>query len=270
MTPTHQRVLHGHWLAALLVAPVVIVVLAACSTLESPTTQDIVAGIPWVAPEEHAYALYDDSDLIGRTTLSVDREGDTFVLRQRSEDDDGNVDESEVVVDAKTLKPLRGLKSITDEDQRNAAEYCYETVGGDECPDEKLDASECDSGIIVGIAEQVFDPPDETTPAVPRRAPLCVPEHSYDNDSSLFLWRTIPFEEGYLANYTTILTGTRRKQTVRIEVLDRVTETQFGDDDAWVVDIAADGKTQRAWFSTDDDHRLLAYQNGGFTFELEE
>lgn len=234
--------------------------ISGCSTLESPKTQDIVTQIPWDAPEEHTYALYDDGDLVGRTTLSVEADGAEFVLRQRSTDDDGNIDESEVIVDAKTLKPQSGRHAITDEDRREVAVAKYETI----------DTGECGSGMVVRIEEQVFNPPSETTPEIPRRAPLCVPEHAYDNDSSLFIWRTIPFEEGYLANYTTVLAGTRRKQTVRIEVLDRIDKTPFGDDEAWVVDIAADGKSQRAWFSTDDDHRLLAYQNGGFTFELED
>jgi hypothetical protein len=243
---------------------------AACAQLDETETQDIVTNIPWGSEESLTYTLKEDNKVIGRTTLSIDRDGDRLLLTQRSSDDDGNIDESVVTVDAETLKPIRASKSITDEDQRNAAESCYESEGGEQCPDEKLDAAECDSGIIVGIEEHVFDPIDEATPDVPRRAPLCVPEHSYDNDSSLFIWRTIPFEEGYLANYTTIITGARRKQTVRIEVLDRVTETPIGDYDAWLVDIAADGKTQRAWFSAEDDHRLLAYQNGSFTFELDE
>ena len=94
--------------------------------------------------------------------------------------------------------------------------------------------------------------------------------HAYDNDTSLFIWRTVPFAENYLANYITVLTGVRDTQTVRIEVITRTTDTPVGERDAWLVQISADGKNQRAWFSADDDHKMLAYQNEGFTFELEE
>ncbi|MBI5288244.1 MAG: hypothetical protein HY873_04660 [Chloroflexi bacterium] len=235
-----------------------LLLLAACSTLEKPETSDIVSTIPWTAPEEHTYTLTDDDKVVGETSLSIQQEGDTLVLTQRSSDDNGNVDEASVVVDAATLKPRSATRSITDEDQREVAVSTYEA------------SEDCDSGLVVRIEEQVFDPPDETTPEIPRRAPLCVPEHSYDNDTSLFLWRTIPFEERYLKNYTTILTGTRRKQTVRIEVIHRTSDTPAGDYDSWLVQISADGKNQRAWFSAEPDHRLIAYQNDAFTFKIKE
>jgi hypothetical protein len=248
-------------IGALLIAVSSLLLFAsACETLDDPDTTDIVSAIPWADDEEHAYRLFEDSDLIGETVLTVERDGDTFVLTQRSSDDKGNVDMSTVVVDADTLKPIRGTRDILDEEHREVAQATYEDV----------DTSDCDSGRIVRIEEQIFDPPDESTPSVPRRAPLCLPEHSYDNDTSLFIWRTIPFEEGYLANYETILAGTRRTQNVRIEVVDRVTDTPAGEFDAWLVHIGAEGKTQRAWFSTDPDHRLLAYQNDDFTFEIVE
>ncbi len=246
-------------LATLLSVACCLVSAAACSTLEKPKTVDIVSAIPWTAPETLTYTLRDDDKVVGETTLSVERQGETFVLTQHSSDDKGNVDEASVVVDAATLKPISATRSITDEDQRNVAAATYEA------------SDDCDSGLVVRIEEQEFDPPDETTPSVPRRAPLCLPDdHAYDNDTSLFLWRTIRFEEGFLENYTTVLTGTRRTQTVRIEVIHRTTDTPIGDRDAWLVQISADGKNQRAWFSADAAHELLAYQNDSFTFELRE
>ena len=45
---------------------------------------------------------------------------------------------------------------------------------------------------------------DAVIKAGERQSGLSVPEHSYDNDSSLFLWRTIDFREGYEARYITI------------------------------------------------------------------
>ena len=46
---------------------------------------------------------------------------------------------------------------------------------------------------------------------------LSVPEHSYDNDTSLFLWRTLPFAIGYEGRYTTIITNFRARQTVDLK-----------------------------------------------------
>lgn len=256
---------------ALLFSLACLLFTAACSQLEEPDTQDIVSDIPFSAGEVLTYTLKDGDEVIGTTTLSVaDGEAGTLVLTQRSADDEGNVDEASVEVEADTLKPIRGTRSIVDEVQRNVAESCYQIEGEDRCNDEELDASECDAGIVVRIEEQIFEPPDEEEPDIPRRAPLCVPEHAYDNDTSLFIWRTIAFEEDYLANYKTVLTGTRRIQTVRIEVVGRTTNTPIGERDAWIVVIAADGKQQRAWFSADDEHVMLAYQNEGFTFELQD
>jgi hypothetical protein len=241
----------------------------ACDNLEEPETQDIVSTIPWGDNETLTYRLYEDDELIGSTTLTVERDGETYILTQRSTDPDGNIDEASVVVDDETLKPFTGTRNIVDSERREVAASCYEYVGGHECGDD-VDATQCDDEAVVRIEERVYKPPDESTPDVPRRAPLCIPPHAYDNDTSLFIWRTIPFAEDYLANYKTVLTGTRRTQTVRIEVISRTTDTPLGERDAWLVQISADGKNQRAWFDAESPHEILAYQNEGFTFELEE
>jgi hypothetical protein len=120
----------------------------------------------------------------------------------------------------------------------------------------------------VRIEQLNFEPPSESTPESTRRSPLCVPEHAYDNESSLFIWRTIRFEKGYRVSYKTVIAGRRDTQTVTLEVLDRVTKTPIGDMDAWLLNIFADGKNQRAWISTDDAHVILAYENESFMFLL--
>jgi hypothetical protein len=246
---------------------------AGCQTLEEPETADIVSVIPWGASEERTYRLYSGDDEIGKTTLTVERveadgSDDFFRMTQRSEDDEGNLDTATVDVETDSLKPLAGIREIVDADRREVAASCYEYVGGHSC--DEIDAAECDDGIIVGIEERVYEPPDEEEPDIPRRAPMCVPEHSYDNDTSLFIWRTIAFEERFEINYTAVLTGVRDTQTVRISVLDRVDTTPIGERDAWYVQITGDGKNQYAWFSADDERVLLAYQNDDFTFELME
>jgi len=253
----------GHRRCALLgIAVAALAALAAgCNTGSSIKTSDIVDRVPWTAPETHRYELRIDNDPAGETTLSVRREGDAFVLSQLSADDKGNSDGSNTTVDASTLKPLANEHTVIDKDQKRVAVARYEDVGTDEC----------DSGRIARIEQQVYDPPDEATPDSTRGGPLCVPEHAYDNDSSLFIWRTIRFEPGYEVSYISVISNRREKRTITLRVnrIERV-QTPAGEFDAWRVDIIADNVHQTAWFSTDDDRHLVAYQNQSFYFRLKE
>jgi hypothetical protein len=245
-------------LAGPLLAVVVLAAAGCASTANAPETVDIVSNIPWRAPETHTYKLTDDNKPKGTTTLSVTQDGDKQVLTQRSEDGQGNSDEAVVTVDAATLKPISSVRTIIDASEKRVAESVYEaTSGGD-----------CSSGQVVRIKQSTFKPPDEPTPDSTRSNPLCMPDHSYENDSSLFIWRTMTFEKGYTITYNTVIAARRDTQAVTLRVADRVKKTPGGDADAWLVEISADNKTQRAWFATTEDHMLLAYQNDSVLFTL--
>ncbi len=223
--------------------------------------QDIVTTVPWSAPETHTYTLKQDGKDKGTTTLAVEKDGDRFVLKQISRDDKGNSDESSVTADGATLKPITSTRTIVDSSLRKVAESSYEAV----------DKEKCSSGQIVRIQQSAYEPPSDTTPDSTRSNPLCVPDHSYDNNSALFLWRTIKFEKGYTILYRTVLADRRDTQTLTLRVRDQVKlATPSGDVDAWMVDIEAGTGTQRAWFATTPDHRILRYDNGGLVFEIEE
>jgi hypothetical protein len=243
-----------------------LLLLSGCARVDKPDTSAVVSRIPWESPATWTYDLEDNGTFAGTTTLSVEEADGETLLVQRSEDDEGNSDEARVSVAPDTLLPRRSTRTIIDADEKRVAEACYETPGGDDCAD--VDAAACDDDRAVRIEQLVFDPPDEPTPDRPRAAPLCLPEHAYDNDSSLFLWRTLRFEEDYTVSYTTVIAGRREKQVVTLEVLRRVTDTPVGEADAWLVSIAADGQNQRAWIAAADSHELLAYQNDTFMFRL--
>ena len=51
-----------------------------------------------------------------------------------------------------------------------------------------------------------------------KQSGISVPEHAYDNDASLFIWRTLPFAEGYQGKYVTMITNRRTKQEVTLKV----------------------------------------------------
>lgn len=249
------------WLSAI---PIAAAALLAAGCVEDETCEpceDVVAQIPWEAPEEAEYDLLDDGEDIGDARLTLEREGSRFVLEQKFSDDEGNTDESRVVADAETLKPFETRRVVIDGSQRREVESSYEPVDEDDCA----------SGQVVIISQRVFSPPDEEEPDSERQSPLCVPEHSYDNDSSLFVWRTIEFEEGNTFTYHTLLTNQRETQVITLTVTgqERV-DVPAGEFDAWRVEISAAGTTQVAWFATTDDRRLLQYNNSNLLFVLKE
>lgn len=224
----------------------------------SVKTEDIVMSIPWTAPESHTYELKVNNDPEGMSTLSIAMDGDAVVLTQHAEDTKGNTDDSVVRADPATLKPFSATHTVTDKNEKRVAEATYEDTG-----------SECSAKRVVRIKQSTYKPPDEATPESTRGNPLCVPDHGYDNDSALFIWRTIKFEKDYTVTYTTVLSNRRDTQKVRLQVGDQVkVKTPAGEFDTWRVDLTADQISQTAWFATTPDHKLVAYQNESFFFRL--
>jgi hypothetical protein len=226
---------------------------AACAQQDRVDTVNVVSAIPWTAPEAYRYVIVNSKEEPqGEGVFSVARDADgNFVMVQEFSDEDGNSDRSTVVADADTLRPLAGERVIIDarEDRRVTAVRVYGVEAGGDA--------------VVRIAEQTYDPPDEDDPSL-RCSPLAIDgEHYYDNDISLFLWRTITFEEGWSGTYTNVLANRRaqRALTVRVRRQERIT-TPAGTFDAWLVGIEGEGKeTQSAWFATTPDHKLLIYNN---------
>jgi hypothetical protein len=226
---------------------------AGCAERNKIDTVDVVSGIPWTAPEAYRYQIINsDEEPQGEGVLAVTEDADgNAVFVQRFSDPDGNSDTSVLVADAATLRPLAGEHTIIDagDDRRAVALSRYEAAA--------------DSDPIVRIAGLTYQPADEDDPAL-----RCSPDevdtpHYYDNDSSLFLWRTITFEEGWSAIYTNVLSNRRAQRTLEIEVRrrEKVT-TPAGDFDAWLVGISGEGATtQSAWFAATPDHKLLIYNN---------
>lgn len=236
-----------------------LVVAGACNTTNTGSPRaDVVTQIPWTAPETHTYELRVNNELKATTTLSIAKDGDAFVLTQHTADDSGNIDESITRVDSTTLKPLANTHSISDKSQRRVADAAYEDVDKD-----------CGSKRVVRITQNTYKPPAAEKPDSTRSNPLCVPEHAYDNDSSLFLWRTLKFEKGYTVTYAAVFSNRRDTQAVTLTVKDKLKmKTPAGEIETWQVDLNADQVTQQAWFATTPDHKLVAYQNESFFFRL--
>jgi hypothetical protein len=158
-------------------------------------------------------------------------------------------------VDTQTLEPFAGSREIVDAgaDRRVLLDTGYGELS--------------DGSYGVRIRERNYDPASEDEPDSERCNPLKLPENTYDNDSSLFLWRTIDFEEDHDVVYTASIPNRRLRRNVTLSVIrqERV-ETPAGTFDAWYTAILAEGQAHEAWFATTDDHKLLKYDNDNVIF----
>lgn len=217
----------------------------ACAEGEPVATQDIVSAIPWPDLERAEYVLLDrdDRDEQGRGVLSVTRRDGRFELRLRFENEEAS-DESVVLVDGDTLRPLSVRREFRDGDETTIIEGEYDAEEG-----------------IVEITE--------TSDGDERTIPHRLKEHYYDNESSLFLWRTIPFREGYEASYHAVLTNQGAQHLVAVAVVGKETITvPAGTYQAWRVEIRSEGARQVAWYADTPERLLVQYDNSIQLFQL--
>jgi hypothetical protein len=236
-----RRLLPLATLATLLLA-------TACASNETITSADIVSQIPWSGPETVDYRVLDnDDDPVGFLTLSIEEEAaGAWRLRQSFDfPDKGFTNEAEVIVDGSTLQP----ESST-----------FKIVG----PDGNLDCSaEYSTGRVETHRVGEDGEHDDT---------ITIPNIAYDSWGDLFVWRTIEFGDGYEKDYADVLACTLSRPgkigvSLKIDEREEVT-VPAGTFDAWHLEIDSGGETQHAWYTTDDAHTLLKYDNGESTFEL--
>ena len=216
----------------------------ACSGGSSLPTQDIVASIPWTAQEELHYSLLNQNgDEVATGVHTIERDGAHFVLTTRYESPNGNSDTTTMTVDAATLKPISTDRQIDndnpDDEDHIAVQYTQD-------------------GALI------------TTGKGDKQTGLSVKEHAYDNDTSLFLWRTIAFAPGYQSSYITVITNQRAEQQVILRVPGKDTVTvPAGQFDAWRLEIVTSNARQIAWIADTPERPLVRYDNGrGTIFEL--
>ena len=228
-------------LTAALIATLLALTLA-CSGDSGPPTSDIVATIPW-SRSGGEILLYrvvnDDGEAQGQITLSIAPTGSNTTLGQFF-DGERTTDDIQVVVDSSTLKPKSSKRTI-------------ETPTGTE------------------VIETTYTPEGALIRQGERQSGLSVPEHAYDNDSSLFLWRTIDFRDGYEASYITIITNRRERQKVVLRLRGKETvRVPAGEFTAWHLEVRTSNARQHAWFADTPARPLLRYDNDrGLIFELE-
>jgi hypothetical protein len=169
---------------------------------------------------------------VATSTLTIEVAGDTTTLSQRSESETAS-DDIKLSVNSSTLKPISSRR-------------VFESQGGDD--EEPI--------------EVTYTPQGAQIKQGGRQTGLSVPEHSYDNDSSLFLWRTLSFVTPYEASYNTIITNHRSRQKVNLEVIRKETVTvPAGRFEAWRLEISTSNARQVAWITDDPSRTLIRYDN---------
>lgn len=231
-----------------LAALATLLLAAACANNENITSAEIVSQIPWNGPETAEYRVLDsDDDPVGTLTLSIEEEAaGAWLLRQSFNFPEKKfTNDAEVIVDGSTLQP----ESST-----------FKIAG----PDGNLDCSaEYSTGRVNAHRIGEDGERDDT---------ITIPNITYDSWSDLFVWRTIAFGDGYEKDYTDVLACTLSRPdkisvSLKIDGREDVT-VPAGTFEAWHLEIDSGGETQDAWYTTDDAHTLLKYDNGESTFEL--
>lgn len=220
---------------------------AACLEQAPVETQDIVSTIPWPDEERLEYVVMerDGEEVLGEGALSITRVGDAFELRAEFANQEAS-DKTVMRVDAETLKPRSVHKELRDQEERQVLDATYNVGEG-----------------ILEIT-QVINGEETSRPA------RLEEEHYYDNDTSAFLWRTIPFREGYVAYYHSVLANQGGDhQLLKLEVVGKEeVEVPAGKFNAWKLEISTPRGLQTAWFSDTPERYLVRYDTTRNVLEL--
>jgi hypothetical protein len=97
-----------------------------------------------------------------------------------------------------------------------------------------------------------------------------LPANAYENESSLWLWRTLPFAEDYRARYVSVNVVERKRQTVELEVTGQQTITvPAGTFNTWRLQVRNGRATRVAWINVDAPHQIVRWDNGSTVLSLE-
>ena len=163
-------------------------------------------------------------------------------------------DLTELAVDATTLAPFGALRTAEREDDdgvpvRETWDWTYTDGIGDEDP-------------LLEVTHN-SDGKSETDD-------LRLRDNHYDNESSLWLWRTLSFEETLDLNYVSVNPIEGTQQTVNVQTPAQETvELPAGTFEAWRVIVRNGRAIRSAWINVEAPHQLLQWDNGDVIFRLE-
>ena len=228
--------------------------LAACSAQSSfpdPAEPPLQASAPWPDYERLTYAIFDQTDAeIGAMIMETRRaDGGTYELSLTFTIDESNTrDELTVVVDERTMKPIRYSRQAGNDEDSIEIAGAYERDG----------ANLAATGFVQENDER-------------QEIDLDAGEFAYDNDSSAWLWRRLRFEQDLELTYRSVNLFQRRSQLVQVAVRGQDTlPAPDGDALAWQVVVTPGVEIQRAWYEVGPPHRLLRWDQQPRRFVLTE
>ena len=227
---------------AILAAVAAALALLACSSstqFEDPSNP--VAQIPWPDYERLTYAIFDQTDTeLGTFTLETERDGDTWLLRQRFElTSSDTIEERWVRVDAETLRPIEQSLEAESAEERISVSGVY---GVGEDGEQYVDAVVDEQG-EERIAKRIE-----------------AGDFAFDNESSAWLWRSVAFGPDLELTYRSVNVYQRRSQLVQLAVRGQDTlRGPEGDVVVWQVVATPGVEISRAWYELEPPHRLIRW-----------
>jgi hypothetical protein len=227
----------------------------------SASTSTIVEQVPLVDGERYVYELTTlEGEVIGSGELSTRFEGTRFVLEQRFEGvpTDGlaaPTDVTELAVDMTSFAPFGALREATIEGDDGSPKrdlYNWSYAAGDKDDGDELTVIRTSDG-------------DQDTDQMRLR------DNYYDNESSLWLWRTIDFNEELDVNYVSVNPIQQTQQTVNIQTpAIETVEVPAGTFEAWRLIVRNGRAIRSAWINAAPPHQILQWDNGDVIFRLTE
>jgi len=227
-------------LMPLAVIVILCIVLVGCAPKEGIA----ISTIPWSDEEETSYIIQDqEGNTIGSGNLTIAKEGESYILGEYWEV--GEVKQTiSIKVASDDLKPISEQQTILSSQGEM-----------------KINTTYTDSKLKI----------EAETPQGPQTVEIDVPEDAYDNDEVLFLFRALPFEEGYQATYTNVVAAAAQKPEVTITIIGKEqVSAPAGFFDCWKLEFEVAGQKQYMWYGVDSPHYLVKYDNGQSIILLQE
>lgn len=242
-------------LRALLAIAAILLISAACvGGSATDGTSNVVHDAPFEVGERLVYDLVgNDGSVVGQGTLSVVAWGDSLELTQSyREVVDGAlsdvVDRVAVRADVRLL-PHTLSRAVTSDGRDDSYTSQY-----------NIDATTGRAGSVTFASVEDGESSEKT---------IDVAGSYYDNETSLWLWRTLDFAEEYEARYVSVNHLDRSLQTVILRVIDQQEiEVPAGVFQTWRLQVRNGRATRTAWVNVLAPHEIVQWDNSSLIFRL--
>ncbi len=231
------------WLPVLALLLSICLALVACGPSVPVIT---IAQIPWADGETTSYAVHDTQGTeLGTLNMTIQREGEHYLMTSFTVI--GNTtDDITIAMNADDLKPISETRTVNVPLGGALPQGLYEVRANYEDRNK----------VII----------DADLPGNHHQGPyeFNIPADSYANDQVWYLFRTLPFEEGYAGRYTNIIIWTiYQKPAATVTVLGKETvETPAGSFNCHKLELSVLNITIHFWYGVEAPHYLVKYQKG--------